>query len=94
MEMPAMEPYDACADGVVVEMLPGRRCSVRLEDGRVVVGRIPEFDTRDNEPYYPEPGHPVTVYLKKVLSDLGDDFLLVEFPLLSLRSTFLDGGGR
>jgi hypothetical protein len=68
------------ADGVVVEMLPERRCSVRLIDDRVVVCRIPEIDTRFIEPYYPEPGHPVTVLLE-ALPDLGDEFLLVGLPI-------------
>jgi hypothetical protein len=86
MDLSRLQPANA-ADGVIVEMLPERRCSVRLlEDGRVVVCRIPDFDTRYSEPYYPEPGHPVTVLLE-VLPDLDGEFLLVGFPLLPLRRT-------
>ncbi len=79
MDVPAMYPGDDYAGGIVTELLDGRRCAVRLNDGRVVVGHIPYFDTRHNEPYYPEPGHPVTVFLK-VYPDLGSEFLLVGFP--------------
>jgi hypothetical protein len=80
----AMIPNDDLADGVVVELLPGRRCSVRLNDGQMVVGRIPAFDSLYYEPYYPEPGHPVTVFLKGG-PDLGGDILLVGFPMLRPR---------
>lgn len=77
MDVPATDPGDDCASGVVTELLDGRRCLVRLNDGRVVVGRIPYFDTRHDDPYYPEPGHPVAVFLE---ADPDGEFLLVGFP--------------
>jgi hypothetical protein len=85
MDKLAMIPNDDLADGVIVELLPGQRCSVRLNDGRLVVGRIPAFDTRFCEAYYPAPGHPVTVYLKG--PDVGGDLMLVGFPMLPPRCT-------
>ncbi len=44
-----MFPGEDYAAGVVVDLLPNRRCSVRLDSGRVVVGCIPFFDSRFNE---------------------------------------------
>jgi hypothetical protein len=84
MDVKSMYPGEDYAGGVVVEMLPDRRCTVRLNDGRVVVGRIPYFNSRQNEPYCPEPGHEVTVFLQP--SD--GEFLLVGFPRLTSRPVY------
>ncbi len=83
MDVQPMYPGDDYAGGVVVELLPERRCSVRLKDGRVIVGRIPYFDSRHNEPYYPAAGHEVTVFLR----EYDGEFLLVGFPRLTRRRT-------
>jgi translation initiation factor IF-1 len=83
MDVPAMFPGDDYAGGVVVELLPNRRCRVRLNDGREVVGRIPHFANRHNESYYPATGHEVTVFLR----EYDGEYLLVGFPLRARRST-------
>jgi translation initiation factor IF-1 len=75
MDVPAMYPGEEYAGGVVLEMLGDRRCSVRLNDGRVIVGHIPVFCRE----YYPEPGHEVTVFLRDY-PELKGEFLLVGFP--------------
>ena len=43
MDVPAMYPGDDYAGGVVVELMPDRRCRVRLNNGREVVACIPYF---------------------------------------------------
>ena len=78
MDAPALSPRDEYAGGVVVERLPGRRCAVRLADGRVVVGCVPWFARR--QAYDPEPGHEVTVFLGAGRGEC----LLVGFPRLGL----------
>lgn len=74
---------DKYAGGVVFEMLPNKRCTVRLNDGCMVVGCIPIFCGQHNEPYYPEPGHEVTVFVE----EHNGEFLLVGFPRLTRRPT-------
>jgi hypothetical protein len=69
---------DDYAGGVVVELLPNARCTVRLNDGRVVVGCIPIFSKR-NEWYDPALGHEVTVFMR----EHKGEFLLVGFPRLT-----------
>lgn len=76
MTVRPMYPGDDYAGAVVVEMLPNRRCTVRLNDGRMVIGCIPYFTSRHNKPYYPEPGHEVTVFME----EQDGEFLLVGFP--------------
>jgi hypothetical protein len=82
MVVKPMFPGDDYEGGVVVVLLPDRRCTVRLNDGRVIVGRIPYFVSKYNLPYYPEPGHEVTVFLK----ESGGEFPLVGFPRVTSRS--------
>jgi hypothetical protein len=78
-----MYPGDDYGGGVVVELLPDRRCRVRLNDGREIVGCIPYFCGRHNEPYYPAVGHAVTVFMQ----EYDGEFLLVGFPHLRRRAT-------
>jgi translation initiation factor IF-1 len=76
-----MIPEDDYARGVVVALLPNRRCTVRLDNRRLIVGRIPYFVSKHNLPYCPEPGHEVTVYLK----EYDGEFLLAGFPRVARR---------
>jgi hypothetical protein len=78
MDVRPMYRGDDYAGGEVVEMLPNARCSVRLNDGRVIVGCIPIFSTH-NQWYYPAPGHEVTVYMR----EHKGEYLLVGFPRLT-----------
>jgi hypothetical protein len=77
MDVRPMYPGADYAGGIVVEMLPNSRCTVRLNDGRTVVGCIPFFAPH-TEWYYPGPGHEVTVYLE----EHKGEYLLVGFPRL------------
>lgn len=69
---------DDYAGGVVVDMLANARCTVRLNDGRVIVGCIPVF-SKHCAWYYPAPGHEVTVYMK----EHNGEYLLAGFPRLT-----------
>jgi hypothetical protein len=78
MDVRPMYSGDDYAGGVVVEMLSNARCTVRLNDGRLIVGRIPVF-SKHCQWYYPAPGHEVTVYMK----EHNGEYLLAGFPRLT-----------